>query len=131
MFPSWIIKRPGGRLQQPEHCQGLANLTDILPSCLDAAGLPPMDSDGKSLIKTDEKRHRDYTFAEGEGYVACTDGRYKYVHVQKEGENFREFTDKDADPDEFDNYLDDPSFAGILNNLKEKVIEHFMPRVLP
>jgi arylsulfatase A-like enzyme len=124
-----FIKHPGkGDLKRAE---GLANILDILPTCLDAAGLPPIACDGQSLLTADGRCSRDYTFGEGEGYIAVTDGRYKYIHIQKEGENYRELLDRVADPDEYTSYINEPVYAGILNTLKEKVIEHFMPKVLP
>ena len=109
----------------------LVNLTDILPTCLDAAGLPQIESDGQSLFGHGGATERDYTFAEGEGYIACTDGRYKYIHVQKKGENYRELLDRRSDPNEFNNLIEAPSCREASDRLREKVIEHFMPKVLP
>jgi arylsulfatase A-like enzyme len=111
----------------------LVNLNDILPTCLDAAGLPRIETDGQSLFDRGGEVERKYSFAEGEGYIACTDGRYKYVHVQKRGEEYRELLDRGTDPDEFNNLVDspDPSCREALIRLREKVIEHFMPKVLP
>lgn len=124
-----FIKYPGSR--NMERSGGLVNLTDILPTCLDAAGLAPIDSDGRSLLREDGTCPRAYTFGEGEGYIACTDGRHKYIHIQKKGENYRELLDTGADPGEFINYIEDPGYAGILASLREKVVEHFMPKALP
>ncbi|MDR2072424.1 MAG: sulfatase-like hydrolase/transferase [Spirochaetaceae bacterium] len=124
-----FVKYPGpGSLKR---AGGLANVLDIFPTCLDAAGLPPVECDGQSLLAGEGKVSREYTFGEGEGYIAVTDGRYKYIHIQKKGENYRELLDRVADPDEYTSYIDEPIYAGVLNTLKEKVIEHFMPKVLP
>ncbi|MDR0731292.1 MAG: DUF4976 domain-containing protein, partial [Treponema sp.] len=60
-----------------------------------------------------------------------TDGRYKYIHVQKKNENYRELLDRAADPEEFTNFAADPSYAGTAARLKERIVEHFMPKVLP
>ncbi|MCL2833085.1 MAG: sulfatase-like hydrolase/transferase [Treponema sp.] len=108
----------------------LVNLNDVLPTCLEAAGLPAIPSDGHSLLSGGGVS-RNYTFAEGEGYIACTDGRYKYVHVQKPGEDFRELLDRKAEPEEFSNLINNPDCREAAGRLKEKVIEHFMPKVLP
>jgi len=109
----------------------LANLTDIMSTCLDTAGLPFVETDGHSLCSSDGKIDRLFTFAEGEGYIACTDGRYKYIHVQKRGENYRELLDMGTDPDEFINYISNSSTLEAEARLKEQVINHFMPGILP
>jgi arylsulfatase A-like enzyme len=109
----------------------LVNLTDILPTCLDAAGLPPITTDGQSLCSPDGKSDRLYTFAEGEGYIACTDGRHKYIHIQKKGENYRELLDMKSDPDEFINFIGRPSSLEAEGRLKEQVVSHFIPGLLP
>lgn len=106
----------------------LVNSCDILPTCLEAAGIEQIKCDGESMYRP---TGRQYTFAEGEGYLAVTDGRYKYVHVQKPGEDYRELIDTEADPDEFESIIDDPDCAPVLSRLREKVIEHFMGKVLP
>jgi hypothetical protein len=78
-----------------------------------------------------EGREREYTFAEGEGYLAVTDGRYKYIHIQKGKENYRELLDRGADPMEFQNFIHNPEYMPVLARLREKVIEHMMPKLLP
>lgn len=125
-----FVKHPGGEGKNTR-LSCLANLTDLLPTCLDAAGLPPVECDGESLLKNDGRCTRDLSFGEGEGYLAVTDGRYKYIHIQKKEEKYRELLDRAADPEEFTNFAADPSYAGTLSRLKERVIEHFMPKVLP
>ena len=116
---------------QMQRLDSLVNLTDILPTCLDAARLPPIETDGQSLCSPDGKTGRSYTFGEGEGYVACTDGRYKYIHIQKKGEHCNELLDMSADPDEYINYIGSPSTLEAEGRLKEQVIGHFMPGLLP
>ena len=127
-IPMFVKLPNGGEMKRMD---SLVNSTDILPTCLDAAGLPQIESDGQSLFRNGGKTQRDYTFAEGEGYIACTDGRYKYVHIQKQGENYRELLDRVSDPDEFENLIREPSCQEAAGRLKEKMIEHFMPKVLP
>ena len=60
-----------------------------------------------------------------------TDGRFKYIHAQKRGENFRELIDTLEDPAEFENRIADPRYAADLARLRGAVIEHFMGKVLP
>ena len=121
-----FVKTPNGKSMK--RLDSLVNLNDVLPTCLDAAGLPAIKTDGQSLLSA---VNRSYTFAEGEGYIACTDGRYKYVHVQKMGEDFRELLDRVSDPDEFSSLINESASRDAECRLKEKIIEHFMPKILP
>ena len=59
-----------------------------------------------------------------------TDGRYKYVHVQKGNEHGRELLDLEADPNEFVNQIEKEEYQGVLAKLREKQIEHLLPAVL-
>jgi len=123
-----FVKTPYG--SGMKRLDDLVNLNDVLPTCLEAANLPAIETDGQSLL-SGTGTNRNYTFAEGEGFIACTDGRYKYVHIQKPGEDFRELADRVKDPNEFSNLVNDPSCQEASGRLKEKIIEHFMPKVLP
>ena len=123
-----FVKFPNENESKRMNC--LVNLNDVLPTCLDAAGLAQIESDGQSLLGR-RQTDRKYTFAEGEGFIACTDGRYKYIHIQKQGENYRELLDKVSDPEEFNNQIREPACREAASRLKEQVIEHFMPKVLP
>jgi arylsulfatase A-like enzyme len=107
----------------------LVNSTDILPTCLETAGGTKISCDGLSLYQ--EEIGREYTFAEGEGYMAVTDGKYKYIHVQKEKENYRELLDMQSDPHELKNHINTPEYQPLLSRLREKLIEHMMPKILP
>lgn len=106
----------------------MSNTTDILPTCLKEAQIPLLAGDGKPLQDSDWDR--TYTFGEGEGYLAVTDGRYKYVHVQKGNEHGRELLDLEADPNEFVNQIEKEEYQGVLAKLREKQIEHLLPAVL-
>lgn len=106
----------------------LVNTTDLLPTCLEAAGRKCATGSGQSLYRTVD---RDVTFAEGEGYIAATDGTCKFVHVQKEGCSCREFIDLETDPDEFVNKIHEKETMKKQTRLQEHMIRHLMPEVLP
>ena len=112
----------------------MMNSCDILPTCLEAASAEPIACDGVSVYRETDRK---YTFAEGEGFMAVTDGSAKYVHIRKRGkngnivENYREFTDLVGDPDEFENRIGHPECQGKLAELRGVLIDHVIDRVLP
>lgn len=122
-----IVRFPGQKAGKIR--KNLVNSTDILPTCLEAAGSAGIDCDGISMMR--EHMARKYTFAEGEGYLAITDGRYKYIHIQKGKENCWELLDRDRDPEEFINFIDEPEYESVLARLRGKIIEHLIPKLLP
>lgn len=107
------------------------NSTDICPTCVSLAGGDFAFCDGYSLTDREKLKERRYTFAEGEGYLAVTDGTYKYIHVQKTGEEYQEFLDLQKDPDEFENRIEFPESQEPLARLRGKLLEHIVPMVLP
>ena len=123
----FFLSFPNGKRAGEKNSE-LINTCDILPTCLEAAGGNPIASDGKSLYHPVD---RQYTFAEGEGYLAVTDGIHKYVHVQKGKEQGREYLDRSADPCEFENRIHRPESQKTLATLREKLIEHILGKVLP
>ncbi len=124
LFVCYPDNKNGGTVSE-----SLVNTCDILPTCLEAAGVTPQKPlDGVSLYTPSERK---YTFSEGEGFMAVTDGRYKYIHVQKHGENFREFMDTKTDPHEYLNSIDNPEYSAEIARLRGAVIEHLIGSVLP
>jgi len=103
---------PMERGQKLEH---LVELRDIMPTFLDAAGLPvPPDIDGESMIKilrnpngpwreVLDLEHGSQYFAEG-AYVALTDKQYKYIRFMQTGEE--QLFDLKNDPKEMNNITD-------------------------
>ena len=121
-----LIRYPGQKEKASD--SRLVNSTDLLPTCLRAGNIPIPACDGKPL--QDQSWKREYTFAEGEGYLAVTDGRYKYVHVQKGEEQGRELLDLVRDPDEFENKIEREEYQKALAELRGRLIEHLLPSVL-
>ncbi|HPR83398.1 MAG TPA: arylsulfatase [Pontiellaceae bacterium] len=103
---------PVRRGQQFDH---LVELRDIMPTFLDAAGLPvPGNIDGKSMVQilrdsacpwrdTLEIEHGSQYFSE-DAYVALTDKRYKYIYFTQTGD--QQLFDLKKDPKELNNITD-------------------------
>lgn len=121
-----LIRYPGQKEAKTDN--RLVNSTDFLPTCLDAAQLPIPPCDGRSLRDPDWSRN--YTFAEGEGFLAVTDGKCKYIHVQKGTENARELLDLEGDPNEYENKAMWETCQAKRVRMQEKLIEHLLPAVL-
>ena len=110
----------------------LVELTDLVPTLLDAANLPiPNRVQGHSLWpilsgQTNPDYHRD--FVRSEFYQALPDKtsyatmirdrRYKLVNYH--GHNLGELFDLDTDPGEFNNLWDDDSYADIRFGLMKR-----------
>lgn len=114
----------------PQTTDARVMLTGMLATCLAAAGLPAERTDGRDFRACMEDGGYAYTFAEGEGFASVSDGTYKYVYTNKEGQEYAELFDRSADPDEFDNALDRPELAAELARLRGQLIRHLMPKVL-
>ncbi len=124
-----LVKYPC-ECDNPMVTDAMANTLDVLPTCLKAAGILPIECDGKDYKELIEEGGYKYIFAEGEGYIAVTDGTCKYIHVSQKSE-FRELLDISIDPEEFNNYIDDPAHVEKVSELREQVISHFFKKVLP
>ena len=109
----------------------IVNLLDILPTCLAAAGAPPIPCDGRDLKEQMKSGGYDYTFAESEGFMAVTDGKQKLVHVQKASGIFDEFLDREKDPGERRSLIHEAGCEKDVARLRGKIIEHMMPALLP
>ena len=96
-------------------------LTDVAPTCLRAAGLEgAFPADGRPLEDQVAAGGRELVFAEGEGFLAVSDGRTKYVSarpgLQRPASSgpatpLRELLDLEADPHEYHNVLGQPAYA--------------------
>jgi arylsulfatase A-like enzyme len=96
-------------------------LTDVAPTCLRAAGLEgAFPADGRPLEDQAADGGREFVVAEGEGFLAVSDGRTKYVAARPGAQRpstpgpvapLRELLDLEADPHEYRNVLGEPAYA--------------------
>ncbi|MGH2355159.1 MAG: sulfatase-like hydrolase/transferase [Chloroflexota bacterium] len=110
-------------------------LTDVAPTCLRAAGLDQaMPTDGLPLEEQVRRGGREFIVAEGEQFVAISDGRTKYVAAQRQEQRDRELLDLQADPNEFHNVIDvidRPEYAARRARLQEALETLFVDALLP
>ncbi len=116
----------------------LVELRDVLPTFLDAAGIPkPQVMDGESMLNIlKDKSWRDILdlehaqIYEGDNaWVALTDGRYKYVYFTLTGQ--QQLFDLKNDPHEMNDLASYGLFKENKNSVKmwrEKMIEHLAIR---
>ncbi len=125
-----ILHRPGQT--RGDVSDVMVNSLDILPTFLEAAGVSkPNVVTGKSLDSEMAEGGLAYTFSEGEGFLAVTDGRYKFVRIKKGNEDFHEFIDLTEDPYEYENRYGQPRYDADLARLQGQLIDHIMKKVLP
>ena len=123
-----LVKLPG--TPEPQKCDALTMLVDILPTCLDAAGLAHEFCDGMPLGKRIEAGGADLVIAEGEGFLALCDGRFKLVRVKQGERRHWELLDLMADPDEFVNRYDDAAYATEQSRLQAAMADLLLGCVL-
>lgn len=128
-----LVKYPG--VNRPVVTDAKVMLTDIMATCLKAADLPPVQTNGKNFADVISEGGYPYVFSEGEGFVMVSDGRMKYVHVNKmeHGQGHREhyeLYDLENDPHEFHDVIDKPEYAEIAAELRKQVVNLFLKKVL-
>ncbi len=123
-----IVKHPGE--DQARESDSLTMLVDVLPTCLEAAGLPYDVCDGVSLRERDRTGGAKTVFAEGEGYLAVSDGRYKLTRVAQGERQHTELIDLETDPHEMVNRIDDPAYRSQLARLNAEMVDHLMSHAL-
>lgn len=113
----------------------LVELRDVLPTFLDAAGLPiPSVIEGRSLL--DPLRGKPWRtmldlehascYARTDGWVALMDPRYKYVYYPITGE--QQLFDLRKDPHELRDLASEPAAARRLAEWRQKMVQHLAPR---
>jgi arylsulfatase A-like enzyme len=120
----------GARLHR-QTVGAMVSLLDVTPTCVAAAleHAPPMD--GVALEVQAERGGRPYVIAEGEGFVAISDGQTKYVTVQRGERQYRELLDLENDPGEFENVMQQPRYAARRLALMETLERELVGALLP
>ena len=111
--------QPGSVCDQP------VNLIDLYPTLIGIGSLPKNDQlDGQSLVplvanpNADWSDHTVTTF--GRGNHAITGKRWRYIQYF---DGRAELYDRDRDPNEWRNLIDDPEHADIVAAMKKKMPE--------
>lgn len=122
-FPGWdsisrvpmLVHWPDGIANPGREERGLTELVDLLPTLLEAAGIPvPSDLQGQSLLPAladEDYDGREVALMEHcDGRAIRTD-RYRYA-IEPDGTE--RLYDLDTDPEEFHDVLDDPGYESAL-----------------
>lgn len=123
-----IVKYPAEN--QAQVSDSLTMLVDVLPTCLEAAGLPYDFCDGATLRERDRTGGAKTVFAEGEGFLAVSDGRHKLTRVAQGERQHSELIDLETDPHELLNRIDDPAYRSQLARLNAQMVDHLMSHSL-
>ncbi|HWL54124.1 MAG TPA: arylsulfatase [Chthoniobacteraceae bacterium] len=133
-----IVKAPSGlKLAQRRVATEVSELRDIMPTLLEAAGLPiPATVTGRSLlgpIEAEQNDWRDYLHGE---HCTCyspeqemqyvTDGRRKFIWLPRVGT--QQFFDLEADPQELRNLINDPARAEEITLWRNRLIGELRAR---
>jgi arylsulfatase A-like enzyme len=124
-----LVQYPGEKAH--EETDALVMLTDIMATCMKAAGIAePVATDGADFREVVGRGGYDYVVSEGEGFVTVRTKTLKVVHVNKKGRDHWELFDLTQDPLEFENRIDRPEYAGELARLQGILNDLFMKKLL-
>ncbi len=119
-----IIKVPG---KKPAVCHSFAELVDLYPTIAELAGLEYSEHlQGKSLAKTlDNPEHavRDMAFSVtqgGKSFLLRTD-KWAYIQYDEDAGSGIELFDMEKDPEQFTNLAENPAYATVVDDFKEKL----------
>ena len=135
-----LIKPARGMGGAMQTCGRVTTLTDIMPTVLDAAGLPIPDTcDGGSLmpfLRGEDAPWRESLISE---HCACyapqqenvmvTDGRYKLIFFPLDGS--QQFFDLKTDPGECRDAIGDETYCAEAERLRRILIDEFRMRGWP
>ncbi|MGC9348249.1 MAG: sulfatase-like hydrolase/transferase [Anaerolineae bacterium] len=114
---AYVPGLPGGRISD-----ALVSGIDLMPTCLDLAGLPPVASvDGESfapLVRGETERARDAVFSEYNGWCMIVKDGWKLA-AEREDDGLAPtlMTHLDEDPYELENRVEDPAVAKLREEL--------------
>ena len=124
----FFIRPPAGMEIPPGRCDLPVTHMDIMPTVLEAAGLPvPEHVEGASLLpllRREKVAWRPYVHGEHAGTWACqyvTDGKEKFIWNTVTGDEL--FFDLRVDPQEECNLADDPAHADRLKLWRSRLAE--------
>jgi arylsulfatase len=122
-----LIVRPlKGRMeaQRGSTCNTLANLADIMPTCLSAAGVSvPSDLEGLDLLAAaDGNANRERLFGNYNGHYMVREGNLKYIYTETGGAEL--LFDIGTDPMELHNLLSAGSHADAHQRLRGTLAAH-------
>ncbi|MEG0944566.1 MAG: arylsulfatase [Angelakisella sp.] len=134
----WIMKLPkDSGIHAGQKIDEVVELMDVMPTLLDAAGLPIPDCcDGKSvmpLIKGEDVQWREYIHGE---HCLCyhrdqenhfiTDGKHKYIWLNNI--DCHQFFDLTNDPGELHNLINDPSYTELIKKFNGWLVQELDKR---
>lgn len=130
----FIMKLPvGWEGPRGTRCEAPISHMDIMPTCLQAAGLPIPDTvEGSSLLPLAQGREtpwRDYVHGEHNwplGLQYVTDGKEKFIWHSRTGQEL--FFDLREDPQECHDRSVDPAYAGRVGLWRGRLIETLAAR---
>ena len=136
-----IMRWPEGLKMKAERGQvsaELVELRDVLPTFLDAAGIPkPQVMDGESMLDILRKKswrkmldlEHAQIYEEDNAWVALTDGRYKYIYFTLTGQ--QQLFDLNNDPFELIDLVSEDLFErnkSLVNKWRKRMINHLKIR---
>ncbi len=127
-----LIRYPEITHSTGRQVRGLVEGVDIVPTLLDAAGIPvPYHVQGHSLLPAIEGRTfagRSSALTEGTGVRVLRTEQYRYL-VRANGQE--QLWDLQNDPQEYQDVADNPAYAGPLANLRHQLIQHLLDMERP
>lgn len=125
-----LLLREPGRASAGTRTDRLTSLVDVFPTLLESAGIALTEPERIAGRPLDSDGHR-YVFAEGEGFLTVTDGRYKLLDAHYDGTVYTELFDLEQDPHETHNLAGDPTYAAVQRDLQAAAVHALMDTALP